>query len=115
MTTGTRVKHGLETVMGQIRTMTIFTVVKAPRTANIRPPNIAVLKHTQMALSILLPTLSLCTDREACERYVEDLLATQNDFLRLNPAANVIFGMDAHDPASGILAKKLDKSTGHQR
>ena len=68
-----------------------------------------------MALSILLPAVSLCKGREAGEKYVQELLGRQLDFLQQNPAGNVIFGMDACDPASCILANRLATSTGLQR
>ena len=68
-----------------------------------------------MALSVLLPAVSPCTSHDACEKYVEDLTSAVQDFLQNNPASNVICGMDAHDPASQILANKVAASTNRLR
>ena len=68
-----------------------------------------------MALSVLLPARSPCTDHDACEKYVGILLSAVQDFLQNNPASNVICGMDAHDPASQILANRLGASSSRLR
>lgn len=75
----------------------------------------AVCSQHNMALSVLLPALSPSTVHDACEQYVENLLSALQDFLQHNPASNVVCGMDAHDPASQILAKKLGASSSRLR